>query len=102
MRSMRLAGIRRGKKTITTVSNSKAPCPLDKVNQKLREASGLRLDKEGRFWHRGGPIEHERTVASRPSPRTSRAITTSGGGKVTAMGLCSTGGGANAVTPAGA
>src|SRR3954468_18354630 len=31
--------------------------------EKLREASGLRLDKEGRFWHRGEPIEHARTVA---------------------------------------
>lgn len=27
----------------------------------LREASGLRLDREGRFWHRGEPIEHGRT-----------------------------------------
>jgi transposase InsO family protein len=33
MRTMGLAGIRRGKKTITTVSNPKAPCPLDKVNR---------------------------------------------------------------------
>jgi hypothetical protein len=31
--------------------------------QKLREASGLRLDKEGRFWHRGELVEHERTLA---------------------------------------
>jgi len=31
--------------------------------QKLREESGLRLDKEGRFWHRDGPIEHARTLA---------------------------------------
>ena len=31
--------------------------------EKLRENSGLRLDREGRFWHRGGPIEHARTVA---------------------------------------
>jgi hypothetical protein len=31
--------------------------------QLLREASGLRLDKEGRFWHRGEPVEHERTVS---------------------------------------
>ncbi|HEX4384349.1 MAG TPA: hypothetical protein VH083_15415 [Myxococcales bacterium] len=29
----------------------------------LREASGLRLDKEGRFFHRGGLIEHERTLS---------------------------------------
>jgi hypothetical protein len=31
--------------------------------QLLREQSGLRLDKEGRFWHRGGLVEHARTVA---------------------------------------
>jgi hypothetical protein len=31
--------------------------------QKLREESGLRLDKEGRFWHRGEPVEHARTLA---------------------------------------
>jgi len=31
--------------------------------EKLREQSGLRLDKEGRFWHRGDPIEHARTQA---------------------------------------
>ena len=31
--------------------------------QKLREQSGLRLDREGRFWHRGGLVEHARTVA---------------------------------------
>jgi hypothetical protein len=31
--------------------------------QKLREESGLRLDKEGRFWHRGGEVTHARTVA---------------------------------------
>jgi uncharacterized protein len=31
--------------------------------EKLREASGLRLDREGRFWHRGEPIEHARTLA---------------------------------------
>ena len=35
------------------------PALLDK----LREQSGLRLDKEGRFWHRGGLIEHARTAA---------------------------------------
>ena len=38
MRSMSLAGIRRGKKTVTTVSNPKAPCPLDKVNREFRVA----------------------------------------------------------------
>ena len=31
--------------------------------QRLREQSGLRLDKEGRFWHRGGLVEHPRTFA---------------------------------------
>jgi uncharacterized protein len=31
--------------------------------EKLREASGLRLDADGRFWHRGEPVEHARTVA---------------------------------------
>lgn len=29
----------------------------------LREQSGLRLDKEGQFWHRGGLVEHARTLA---------------------------------------
>lgn len=33
---MGLTGVRRGKKTITTVSDSKAPCPLDKVNREFR------------------------------------------------------------------
>ena len=36
MRAMGLAGVRRGKTTITTVSNPKAPCPLDKVNREFR------------------------------------------------------------------
>ena len=31
--------------------------------QRLREESGLRLDKEGRFWHRDGLVEHARTLA---------------------------------------
>jgi len=31
--------------------------------QKLREQSGLRLDREGDFWHRGERIEHARTLA---------------------------------------
>ena len=35
MRSMGLAGIRRGKKTVTTISDPKAPCPLDKVNREF-------------------------------------------------------------------
>jgi putative transposase len=36
MRGMGLAGIRLGKTTITTVSDPKAPCPLDKVNREFR------------------------------------------------------------------
>ena len=36
MRAMGLAGIRRGKTCITTISNPKAPCPLDKVNREFR------------------------------------------------------------------
>lgn len=35
MRAMGLAGVRRGKATITTVSNPKAPCPLDQVNREF-------------------------------------------------------------------
>jgi len=31
--------------------------------EKLREQSGLRLDKEGRFWHRGSEVTHARTLA---------------------------------------
>ena len=34
-----------------------------KLLERLREESGLRLDREGRFWHRGGLIEHARTLA---------------------------------------
>lgn len=33
---MGLAGKRRGKKTITTVNNPKAPCPLDRVNREFK------------------------------------------------------------------
>ena len=36
MRGMGLAGVRRGKTCVTTVSNPKAPCPLDKVNRAFR------------------------------------------------------------------
>jgi transposase InsO family protein len=36
MRAMGVAGVRRGKKTITTVRDPKAPCPLDKVNRQFR------------------------------------------------------------------
>lgn len=32
--------------------------------RKLREQSGLRLDREGRFWHRGDLLEHARTLAA--------------------------------------
>src|SRR5438067_11622720 len=31
--------------------------------RRLRESSGLRLDREGRFFHQGTPIEHARTLA---------------------------------------
>lgn len=36
MADMGLAGVRRGKMTVTTVSNPKVPCPLDKVNREFR------------------------------------------------------------------
>ena len=36
MRAKALSGIRRGTTTITTVSNPKLPCPLDKVNRAFR------------------------------------------------------------------
>lgn len=36
MSAMGLAGVRRGKKTVTTLSDPKAPCPLDKVNCEFR------------------------------------------------------------------
>lgn len=36
MREMGLAGVRRGKTTVTTVSNPKVSCPLDKVNREFR------------------------------------------------------------------
>ena len=36
MRAMGLAGVRRGKTTVTTISNPNAPCPLDKVNREFR------------------------------------------------------------------
>jgi putative transposase len=36
MRVIGLAGARRGKNCVTTVSNPKAPCPLDKVNREFR------------------------------------------------------------------
>jgi transposase InsO family protein len=36
MSAMGLAGVRRGKKTVTTVSDPKAACPLDKVNREFR------------------------------------------------------------------
>ena len=31
--------------------------------RRLRESSGLRLDREGRFFHQGTPVEHARTLA---------------------------------------
>jgi len=35
----------------------------EELLRRLRESSGLRLDREGRFFHQGTPIEHARTVA---------------------------------------
>ena len=32
--------------------------------RRLREQSGLRLDREGRFWHRSDLLEHARTLAA--------------------------------------
>jgi len=32
--------------------------------RRLREQSGLRLDREGRFWHRSNLLEHARTLAA--------------------------------------
>jgi transposase InsO family protein len=43
MSVMGLAGVRRGKTTVTTVSNPKAPCPLDKVNREFRVTRPNRL-----------------------------------------------------------
>ena len=40
--------------------------------RKLREQSGLRLDREGRFWHRGdllGDIGYDPTYGARPLKR---------------------------------
>jgi transposase InsO family protein len=36
MRAMGLAGVRRGQTTVTTISDPKAQCPLDKVNREFR------------------------------------------------------------------
>ena len=49
MATMGLAGVRRGKTTVTTVSNPKAPCPLDKVNREFRVERPNALG--GRFHH---------------------------------------------------
>ena len=32
--------------------------------RRLREQSGLRLDREGQFWHRSDRLEHARTLAA--------------------------------------
>lgn len=37
--------------------------PDQELLARLREASGLAVDAEGRFLHRGEPITHERTLA---------------------------------------
>ena len=47
MRAMGLAGVRRGKKTVTTVSNPKASCPLDKVNRQFVFRRGIRTPFQG-------------------------------------------------------
>ena len=39
MQALGLAGVRRGKTTVTTISNPKAPCPLDRVNRELPQLS---------------------------------------------------------------
>jgi len=36
--------------------------PDDEVLERLRAASGLSIDREGRFLHRGEPITHARTL----------------------------------------
>lgn len=36
MRRLGLSGVRRGKVVRTTVSDNKAPCPLDKVNRQFK------------------------------------------------------------------
>lgn len=33
------------------------------VLQWLREHSGLRLDRDGRFWHQDAPVEHPKVIA---------------------------------------
>ena len=35
----------------------------EELLRRLRESSGLRLDREGRFFHQGTPVEHARTLA---------------------------------------
>jgi putative transposase len=49
MRAMGLAGVRRGKTCVTTVSNPKAACPLDKVNRKFRVSQSAQRAVGGRF-----------------------------------------------------
>ena len=44
MRKLGLQGVRRGKIVRTTVSNTKAPCPLDKVNRQFR------ADRPNQLW----------------------------------------------------
>jgi transposase InsO family protein len=49
MRTMGLAGVRRAKTTVTTVSNPKAPCPLDSVAaQMIRGIIEQRANREFR------------------------------------------------------
>ena len=44
MRKLGLQGVRRGKIVRTTISNTKAPCPLDKVNRQFR------ADRPNQLW----------------------------------------------------
>ena len=41
---------------------------------RLREQSGLRLDREGRFWHRSNLLEHARTLAASLAWSRGRAL----------------------------
>lgn len=50
MRTMGLAGVRRGKTCVTTVSNPKSPCPLDRVNPVVvRDRESLSHGEGGQF-----------------------------------------------------
>ena len=44
MRRLGLPGVRRGKLVRTTISDNKAPCPLDKVNRQFK------ADRPNQLW----------------------------------------------------